>query len=166
MFNDIYPIIFMTELAATEQRNELSRVSFYTINAWYVFGGICLIYIFFNWYLQTQVLTDQVYSYTLAGQANAGKLSAFLDGQHRTAFLGYIMVPLTLLIKMTLVTLCLLTGLLLTSQKLPFRVLFKIVLFAESAFVGGHLAAPFAISVFVQCRKPWSIHVFRSLVHL
>ncbi len=86
MFNDIYPIIFMTELAATEQRNELSKVSFCTINAWYVFGGICLIYIFFNWYLQTQVLTDQIYSYTLAGQANAGKLSAFLVEQHRTAF--------------------------------------------------------------------------------
>ncbi|HEY6901640.1 MAG TPA: hypothetical protein VI233_13390, partial [Puia sp.] len=37
--------------------------------------------------------------------------------------------------KMTCVTFCLLTGLLLTSQKLPLRSLFKIVLIAESAFV-------------------------------
>src|ERR1700754_5284838 len=129
----------MTDLAAAQQKNSLPGASLYATNVWFVFGFFCFIYLFFNWYLQTQVLTDQVYIYTLQGQVNPDKLAAFLAGQHKMVFLSYLMVPFTILLKMILVTLCLLTGLLLTSQKLPIRTIFKIVLFAESAFVAGGL---------------------------
>src|SRR6201991_1353505 len=129
----------MTDLAAAQQKNSLPGASLYATNVWFVFGFFCFIYLFFNWYLQTQVLTDQVYIYTLEGQVNPDKLAVFLAGQHKMVFLGYLMVPFALLLKMILVTLCLLTGLLLTSQKLPIRTIFKIVLFAESAFVAGVL---------------------------
>lgn len=129
----------MTELSVTTQKEVFEGNSLYSTNPWLVFGGFSFIYLFFNWYLQTQVLTDQVYAYTLNGQVNPDKLAAFLEGQHRMVFLSYIMVPITLLVKMTLVTICLLAGLLLTSQKLPVRKIFRIVLFAESAFAAGTL---------------------------
>jgi len=129
----------MTELAATEQKNDLSGLSLYATNAWMVFGSFCFIYLFFNWYLQSEVLTDKVYTYTLAGQVNPDKLAAFLEGQHRMVVVSYLMVPVAILLKMTLVTLCLLAGLVLTSRKLPLRQIFRIVLFAESAFVAGTL---------------------------
>ncbi len=130
----------MTDLAATGHSNGLSSgASLYTTNAWFVFGATSFIYLFFNWYLQTQVLTDQVYSYSLSTQVNPDKLSAFLQGQHRMVLLSYLLVPFTLLLKMTLVSICLLAGLLLTYQKLAYRTLLRIVLFAESAFVAGTL---------------------------
>src|ERR1700748_3085505 len=116
----------MSHLAATEPQQTYQGTSLYATNPWLVFGFFCFIYLFFNWYLQTQVLTDQVYIYTLERQVNPDKLTAFLAGQHRMVFLSYLMVPFTLLLKMILVTLCLLTGLLLTSQKLPIRTIFKI----------------------------------------
>lgn len=102
-------------------------------------GGFCFIYLFFNWYLQTSVLTDQVYTYSLGGQVNPDKLSAFLEGQHRMSIFSYILIPVTLLGKMTLVAFCLLVGLLLTSRHLSFRTLLRIVLVAEGAFVAGTL---------------------------
>jgi hypothetical protein len=111
----------------------------YSINGWWVFTGICVIYLFFNWWLQTQVFTDQVYYYSLGGRVSAEKLAAFLDAQHRMSFLSYVLVPVTLVIRMTLIAFCLLTGLLLTSQKLSFKAIFRIVLFAESAFAAGVL---------------------------
>ncbi|HEY6899392.1 MAG TPA: hypothetical protein VI233_02070, partial [Puia sp.] len=80
----------MTDLAAAQQKNDLAGASPYTLNPWYILGGFCFIYLFFNWYLQSEVLTEQVYTYTLAGQINPDKLSAFLEGQHRMAFLGYV----------------------------------------------------------------------------
>ncbi|MBN9386272.1 MAG: hypothetical protein J0H74_36270 [Chitinophagaceae bacterium] len=130
----------MTELAATGQNSASSdNTSLYTINAWWVFAGICLIYLFFNWWLQTQVFTDQVYYYSLGGRVSAEKLAAFLDAQHHMSFLSYVLVPVTLVIRMTLIAFCLLVGLLLTSQKLSFKAIFKIVLFAESAFAAGVL---------------------------
>jgi hypothetical protein len=130
----------MTDLAATGNDKGLSSgVSIYTTNVWLVTGITCLVYLFFNWYLQTQVLTDQIYTYSLGRQVNPDKLAAFLQGQHRMVLVSYLVVPLTLLIKVSLVSLCLLTGLLLTSLKLPFSTLMRIVLFAESAFVTGTL---------------------------
>jgi hypothetical protein len=129
----------MSDLAVNEQLHAIPRASVYTTNAWLVFGVICFVSVFFNWYLQQQVLTDQVYTYSLGGQVNPDKLAAFLQGQHRMAVLSYLLIPAVLLVKMVLVTLCLLTGLLLTSQKVSFSTLFRIVLFAETAFVASTL---------------------------
>jgi hypothetical protein len=129
----------MSDLAANEHRQTLPDASVYTTNAWLVFGVVCFVSVFFNWYLQQQVLTDQVYQYSLGGQVNPDKLTAFLQGQHRMEVLSYLLIPVVLLVKMVLVTLCLLTGLLLTSQKIAVKVLFRIVLFAEMAFVASTL---------------------------
>jgi hypothetical protein len=129
----------MTDMAATGNIDRPSGVSIYTTNIWLVSGITCFVYLFFNWYLQTQVLTDQVYTYSLSRQVNPDKLAAFLQGQHRMVPVSYLVVPLTLLVKMSLVSLCLLAGLLVTYMKLPFRTLLRIALFAESAFVAGTL---------------------------
>jgi len=130
----------MTELSATTNNNGPSgQTSLYTTNGWWVLAGASGIYLFFTWYLQTRVLTDQVYYTSLTGQVSIEKLSALLDSQHRMSLLAYIGVPVFLVIKMVLVSFCLLTGLLLTARRLPFRTLCKIALFAESAFVAGTL---------------------------
>src|SRR5579871_5650905 len=106
----------MSQLAAAEQRPVLPGDSFYTTNAWFVFGGISFVYLFFNWYLQSHVLTDDVYRYTLGGQVNPDKLGAYLEGQHRMVVLSYILVPVMTLVRMTLISLCIYAGLVLTSQ--------------------------------------------------
>lgn len=130
----------MTDLTATEQAvHPANDPPLYDLNGWWIFSSICIIYLIFNWWIQTQVLTDQFYYYSLGAKVGADKLSTILSDQHRMSLLTYLIVPFTLLLKMTAVTFCLLTGLLLTAQKLSFSILFKIVLFAESAFVTGIL---------------------------
>jgi len=135
----------MNDLAAASHHSPAphpersSNESLYTTNAWLVFGATCFVYLFFNWYLQSQVLTDQVYHYSLGNQVNPDKLTAYLEGQHRMVFVSYLVVPLTLLVKMVLVSFCLLAGLLLTEQKLSFRTLLRITLFAEASFIAGTL---------------------------
>ena len=129
----------MPPLAVTGQRPVSPANSIFTTNAWFVFGGVCFIYLFFNWYLQTQVLTDEVYTYSLGGQVNQGTLTTFLAGQRRAVGMSYLLVPVALLFKMVLVSLCIFAGLVLTSENLSFPTVFRIVLFAESAFVAGTL---------------------------
>lgn len=129
----------MNDLAAAEKRPITLEQPIYAVNGWLVFSGICFIYLFFNWYLQTSVLTGEVYYDSLGGRISTDKLAAFLAGQHHMSILSYLLVPVTLLVKLGLVSFCLLTGLLLTSRTLPFGTLLKIVLFAESAFAAGTL---------------------------
>ena len=129
----------MNDLAATRQRPLSPTQPIYAINSWLVFAGICFIYLFFNWYLQTSVLTNEVYYNSLAGRISTDKLAAFLAGQHRYSFISYLLVPFALLVKISLVSFCLFTGILLTARNLPFRTIFKIALFAESAFTASTL---------------------------
>ena len=111
--------------------------SFYAINSWWIFIGICLIYIFSAWWLQTEVLTDDLYYQTLGGRLSTDKIDAWVGLQHRTRLLGYTMIPIGLLLKISATCTCLMTGLLITGNKVSFRSLFKIALFAESAFVAA-----------------------------
>ncbi|HEY4336696.1 MAG TPA: hypothetical protein VGM89_12380 [Puia sp.] len=129
----------MDHSAATGQQTTLPGTTVHVVNPWLVFGAASFVYMFFNWYLQSQVLTDQVYTYTFGAQVNPDKLNAFLDGQHRTSVFGYVFVPLMMLFKMSLVSLCIYAGLVLTSQSLSFPRIFRIVLVAESATVAGTL---------------------------
>jgi len=129
----------MDHSAATGQQTTLPATAVYVVNPWLVFGASCFVYLFFNWYLQSQVLTDQVYTYTFGAQVNPDKLNAFLDGQHRTSLLSYVFVPLMMLFKMSLVSLCIYAGLVLTSQSLSFPRVFRIVIIAESATIAGTL---------------------------
>lgn len=130
----------MNDLAAAKQKT-ISPPSkpIYETNAWYVFGGVCFIYLFFNWYLQTAVLTDEVYFNSLSGRITNEKLISLVAGKHKFGFFSYIVVPSILLIKMSLVAFCIYAGLLLTSRTLSFKKVFKIVLFAETAFCASAL---------------------------
>lgn len=139
LFTVIQSIDSMNDLAATRQKPLSATQPIYAINAWLVFAGICFIYLFFNWYLQTSVLTDDVYYHSLAGRITTDKLASFLAGQHRFSFISYLLVPVALLVKISLVSFCLYAGLLLTSRNLPFKSIFKIALFAESAFTASTL---------------------------
>lgn len=144
----------MTDLAATVRQYKSSfESSLYGVNTWLVFGGISFIYLFFSWYLQTEVLTDQVYYYSLGSQVDGARLSAFLDSQHRMGWLSYIMLPIILLAKATVVSFCLLTGLLLTSRKLSFNILFRVVLCAESAFAVGTLLRLLLLTFFTSVQS-------------
>jgi hypothetical protein len=129
----------MDHSAATGQQTMLPGTTVHVVNPWIVFGISCFVYLFFNWYLQTQVLTDSVYTFTFGAQVNPDKLNAFIDGQHRTSLLSYLFVPVMLLFKMSLVSLCIYAGLVLTSQTILFPQVFRIVVIAESATVAGTL---------------------------
>ncbi|MHA4807089.1 hypothetical protein ACX0G9_03235 [Flavitalea flava] len=153
----------MTDLAGRQERTLSNEQPIYAINTWLVFSGICFIYLFYNWYLQSQVLTDEVYYNSLGGRVGAEKLSAFLSFQHSMGFLSYLMVPMILLVKMTLVSFCLLTGLLLTSRKLPFNVIFKIVVFAEAAFAASTLLKLLLLAFSTQVESLAQFQAFAPL---
>lgn len=128
----------METLSIPKQHSADSQ-SLYSINGWWIFISICLIYIFTAWWLQSEVLTDSLYYQTLGNKLSTDKIDAFVGLQHRTRWLGYATIPIALVFKITASCFCLMTGLMVTGNKLSFKILFKIALFAESAFVAAAL---------------------------
>jgi hypothetical protein len=133
------------------------------VNNWWVFTGITLIYLFSSYYLQTQVLTDQVYYNSLGSQYTANQVEQLIHARQQMGVLGYLLVPVTLLLKLLFTCFCLYTGLLLTAQQASFRVIFKIVLFAESAFVLATLTRLVLMAFFIDLDTFESIHLFSPL---
>lgn len=93
------------------------------------------IYIFSVWWIRTNVLTVDLYYNSIDTHLDSEKIGAILQMQDRAGLLSYAMVPVGLLLRATLVGLCLQIGLLVTDRKLSFGAIFKVALFGESALV-------------------------------
>lgn len=132
-------------------------------NGWWIFGGICAVYLFSSYYLQTAVLTDQVYYNSLGNEHTSDQVEHLIQDRRSMGFMGYILVPVVLMAKVLFTFFCLYTGLLLTSNQVAFKALFKIVLFAESAFVLATLTRLVLIAFFVDLETFDSIRFFSPL---
>lgn len=153
----------MDSIASGKAPSSYAGQSIYAINSWWVFTGFCLLSIFSTYYLQTHVLTDEVYYNSLADRFTADKIESIIHTQQRFGLLSYLMVPAGLLLKITLASFCLFTGLQFTSHTLPFRTVFKVALFAEIAFAANTLLRLFLLSFFREINTFEELQSFAPL---
>ncbi len=140
----------MDSIAPGKQSSTYSSQSIYTINSWWLFACICLLSLFSTYYMQANILTDEVYYNSLADRLTADKIESIIHTQQRIRILSYLMVPAGLLLRISLACFCIYTGLQFTSYALPFRTVFKIALSAETAFAGYTLLRLFLLSFFYE----------------
>lgn len=110
----------MNELIIDKRHSAQSTPSVYSIHNGWLIAGFSLLYLLSAWYIQTAVLTDDVYINKI---------------QHRVGLFSYAFIPVGVLLRTAAVAFCLLTGLLVAGHTLSFRNSFKIALFAEFALV-------------------------------
>ena len=135
----------------------------FTIHSAWLIAAFAVIYIFAAWWIQTGVLTDEVYYNTLAGKTSTDKIDSLIQLQHRMGLIGYILVPFELLVRVAAASFCLLTGLYLTGRKLSPRAVFKIALFAESAFIGYALLKLIVLAFFHPISRLQELQAFAPL---
>ena len=140
----------MDSVAPTKQSPTYTSQSIYATNSWWLFACICLLSLFSTYYIQANILTDEVYYNSLADRFTADRIASVIDTQQRIRILSYLVVPAGLLLRITLACFCIYTGLQFTSYALPFRTVFKIALFAETAFVVYTLLRLFLMSFFYE----------------
>lgn len=140
----------MDSVAPGKQSPTYTSQSIYAINSWWLFACICLLSLFSTYYIQANVLTDEIYYNSFVDRLTADKIESLIHTQQRFRMLSYLMVPAGLLLRITLACFCIYTGLQFTSYSLPFRTVFKIALFAETAFVGYTLLRLFLLSFFYE----------------
>jgi hypothetical protein len=120
----------------------------YKINSWWIFAGACVVSILFSWFIQSHVLTDQLYYNYLAERLNEDKIEEAIRLQERAGLLGFLFIPVALFLKIGFTVLCLSIGISLASYQLPFKTLFRIALVAEMAFVFSILVKIFILYMF------------------
>lgn len=153
----------MKYFSLTSNNVSLQRQPVLGFNGWWIFGGICAVYLFSSYYLQTEVLTDQVYYNSLGSEHTSDQVEHLIDDRRTMGIMGYILVPVVLMAKVLFTFFCLYTGLIFTRHQVSFKALFKIVLFAESAFVLATLTRLVLMAFFVDLETFDSIRFFSPL---
>jgi hypothetical protein len=134
----------------------------YDINGWFIFSGICLVYLFSTYYLQQHVLTEAVY-YNSLSALDEHEIEEIYHTKERAGILGYMMVPVTTTVKILFASFCIYTGLLLTGNSTEFRKIFRIALFAEFAFVVATLVRLIALAFFTDMENFDQLRSFAPL---
>ena len=110
-----------------------------SINGWWLFAGLCLIYMFSAWWIRTGIMTDDLYYASLNGKLSTDQIGSVIQWQHKIGLVSYFAVPIGLFLKVSLCSFCLTAGLLAVNIKASFRGIFKIALLAETAFIAAAL---------------------------
>ena len=144
--------------------NKRPATHLYDIHWGWLVAGFSLVYIFSAWWMQTSVLTDDVYYNTLGGKTSTDKIDSIIQLQHRMGLVSYILVPFELLLRVAAASFCLLTALFATGrQKLSTGTVIKIALFAETASVAYALLKMILLAFFHPINSLQELQAFAPL---
>ncbi|WP_090165666.1 hypothetical protein [Neolewinella agarilytica] len=110
----------------TDKNNFLSDL--FSVSGWLMFflavaAGFLNIYL-----LQEFILTDEVYHNTLGERLAYDRIEKMLDGQRAYAWIAYALIPLSVLLQVLAISVCLMTGVVLSLSKLKFKQVFRVTL--------------------------------------
>jgi hypothetical protein len=105
----------------TEYRNKNWQLYIYLLVGYLTIAYVSNKYIF----------TDTLFYNSYATQLTAERIAQILSFRYRFTWLGYLLTPLTLLIRIFLISLIFYTGTILSGLKVEFKSLFRIALQAE-----------------------------------
>lgn len=91
--------------------------------------------LFFVWYQQTFFISDTLYYNTYGDQLSIETIDSIIGNAKKYAWLGYVLAPFVLLIRITFTTLCLYTALFFKNIESNFSSCFNMALKADVSFV-------------------------------
>ena len=81
------------------------------------------------------IISGNVYFNTYADRLGPGRISELINIRSKLEWIGYLLIPLLLLVKLFLITLSIEIGVILKEYKLSIKQIFHVVLIAESVFI-------------------------------
>jgi len=100
-----------------------------------IFLLLLLGYISLVWLNNTFILTEHLYFSSFSEQLTIEKIEQLFSFQTKFSWLNYIALALSILIKISIITLIIYTGVILSSLKIGLRLIFRVVIQAEFIFL-------------------------------
>ncbi len=105
------------------------------VNSYILFGIICIIYFLISYLSNTFIFTDQFYFRSLSDQFSYHTIQNLLNTQQQYWWLGYIITPLLVSLKVFFTAICVSIGAVLSTINFKFKTIFKATLMAEVVFI-------------------------------
>jgi hypothetical protein len=105
------------------------------IKGWMLFATLTLCSCLMAWFMVNYILTLNVYKASFGETLAADRIEQIAVNYKSWAWVGYLVIPLILLIKLSLISIALITGGIFFEYKLTFRRAFFLALWAEGVFI-------------------------------
>ena len=102
---------------------------------WIRFFTLCLIGIFVSWSFQETLLSDTLYYNAFADQLTYERINSIIEQNKKWSWIGYFLIPLLYLIKLSLISICLSLGNFFLNNHFRFKIFFNITVVAEIIFL-------------------------------
>ena len=120
---------------ATLQNNITNTNRLPSINYWGYFSCLCLLLALVMVIEKTVIVSDTLYFEALSETLAYERIQEMLSFQKEIVWVGYLMIPVVVTIKVFLISICLLTGFVLNRQKVSFKHTFQMVLLLEAVWL-------------------------------
>ncbi len=100
-----------------------------------LFVVLCVIGILIAYLTSNMLISEELYFNQFGEQMTYDQIRSFLDFQYKYQWVSYLILPFIYLIKLSLLTIVLLTGTIFWNIKVSFKKLFQIALIAEFLFI-------------------------------
>ena len=112
------------------QKSKLPQISY-----WGYFICLCLVLALIMVIEKTFIVSDTLYFQALSETLPYERIQEMLSFQKETVWMGYVMIPIILTLKIFVISVCLLTGFTLNRQKVSFKHTFQMVLLLEAVWL-------------------------------
>ena len=112
-------------------------VQYYNIRKWSLFTGIIILNIIVIWVSKTIIINETIFYNTYSEQLTIDRALLLFENLKKFSWISYILLPIMLFIKFTLVSIVIYTGVFFYNlhYKLTFSTIFKIVVASELIFI-------------------------------
>jgi hypothetical protein len=111
---------------------------------------LCLLMLANNYFIREYIVTKDVFYRTFGEQVAVERINQYLDLREKVKWIVFALVPVMLLIKISLITLCIDAGAELADYKIGFKKIFRVVLVAETIFVFATFIRTIGLCLFVN----------------
>jgi len=111
------------------------------INKTYLYLYLVLFSGLLTYFSQQYILTNEILIEHFSEQMSFSRIGDMLDSRNERAWLGYVFLPITYLVKFSLISLWILCGTIIFRYQVTFKQIFQVVIVAESVWVIRRLLA-------------------------
>lgn len=107
------------------------RTDIFNFKFWYFLLLIVLLYALITYLANCYIYTESFYYTSLSNKLDISRIAATIELQHKFRVIGYLFIPVVLILKLWIIAGILFTGLYLFQQEVNYRNCLKITLIAE-----------------------------------
>jgi len=127
----------MSQVVDINPNKQTNRDGVWGLRTWETFGVLCFVSLLVFFIQDQVIITKEVYYHLLGEQLDVERIDALLGLQAKWKWLGYVLIPVMLLVQIACIAACLFIGAILLDWKISYRSFFTLVVRAMTVIAVG-----------------------------